>query len=290
MTDAATAYRIAIAAARPDLASAPMVVHTRGWDSDAVEAGGMIFKFPKRAEAEARLRKEAHLLALIRPRVPLPVPEMRLHEMPLLFSEHAMIPGTIIETRQYDSLSDAQRNAMAEALASFYAALHAIPVSEALASGTDAKPGWSRADAVLPVLAERLPASIYEFSTRVFAAYEALPDEDEVLGYFDGHGWNMAFDHDRGILNGLYDFADAGLGPRSRDFTYSNLISGDLTSRLIAAYERLTGAMIDRRTVALRTAVQTLAELAEPDAELESFTATVLRWHDYMQSHGELRI
>jgi aminoglycoside phosphotransferase (APT) family kinase protein len=290
MTDAATPYRIAIAAVRPDLASEPMVLHTRGWDSDAVEVARMIFKFPKRAEAEARLRKEARLLALIRPRVPLAVPDMRLHETPRLFSEHAMIPGSIIETRQYDNLSESQREAMAATLASFYAALHAIPVSEAVAAGADPKPEWPTADTVLPRLAKRLPASMQAFARKAFAAYEALPPEDEVLGYFDGHGWNMAFDHDRGRLNGLYDFADAGLGPRSREFTYSNLTSGDLTSRTVAAYERQTGSKIDPRTIALRTAVQALAELAEPDAEFESFTATVMRWHEYMQSHAELRI
>ncbi len=44
-----------------------------------------------------------------------------------------------------------------------------------------------------------------------------------VFGYFDGHGWNMAFDHEQGVLNGVYDFADAAIGPRSREFVYSNL-------------------------------------------------------------------
>ena len=37
-------------------------------------------------------------LALIAPRVPLPVPRMRLHETPVLFSETVMIPGGTIET------------------------------------------------------------------------------------------------------------------------------------------------------------------------------------------------
>ena len=37
-------YRAAIEAVRPDLIDMPMVVHTRGWDSNAVEAGDTIFK------------------------------------------------------------------------------------------------------------------------------------------------------------------------------------------------------------------------------------------------------
>ena len=76
MEDIAEEYRAAVRAVRPDLADVPMVLHTRGWDSNAVEAGDTIFKFPKHAEAPARLRREARFLALIAPRVPLAVPRM----------------------------------------------------------------------------------------------------------------------------------------------------------------------------------------------------------------------
>jgi hypothetical protein len=274
-------YRAAIAAVRPDLSGAPMVLHTRGWDSNAVEAGDTIFKFPKHADAPARLRREAKFLALIAPRVPLAVPRMILHESPTLFSEHVMIPGDIIETADYDVLSDAQKEGMAEALAAFYAALHTIPVSEAVAAGAEPKPEWPDAAAVLPVLHARLPAPVHEFAERVFAAYLELPHEDTIFGYFDGHGWNMAFDHQRGVLNGVYDFADAAIGPRTREFTYSSLTSTDLTERLITAYEAETGIAIDRRAVAIRMSVQNFSELAELEEHDPDFAATVVRWHDY---------
>ena len=139
MTPIAPDHLAAIAAVRPDLAGRPVLLHDRGWDSTAIEAGDTIFKFPRRPEAIPRLRREARYLALIRPRVPLRVPDMILHETPLLFSEHRMIPGTIIETAGYDALRGAQKQAMAEALAGFYAALHAIPLSEAVASGAGPK-------------------------------------------------------------------------------------------------------------------------------------------------------
>lgn len=281
MSEIAAQYRAAIAAVRPDLSRAPMVLHTRGWDSNAVEAGDIIFKFPKHADAPARLRREAKFLALIAPRVPLAVPRMILHESPTLFSEHVMIPGDIIETADYDVLSDAQKEGMAEALAAFYAALHTIPVSEAVAAGAEPKPEWPDAAAVLPVLHARLPAPVHEFAERVFAAYLELPHEDTIFGYFDGHGWNMAFDHQRGVLNGVYDFADAAIGPRTREFTYSSLTSTDLTERLIAAYEAETGIAIDRRAVAIRMSVQNFSELAELEEHDPDFAATVVRWHDY---------
>lgn len=280
----------AIRAVRPDLADRPMILHGHSWDSEAVEIGHTIFKFPKREEAIPRLRREARFLALIRPRVRLAVPDMILHETPMLFSEHRTIPGEIIETAGYGALTEAQRQAMGETLAAFYEDLHAIPLAEAIDVGADAKPEWPTADVVLPILAERLPAQMEGYAARAFDAYAALPHEDTIFGYFDGHGWNMAFDHERGVLNGVYDFADAALGPRSREFTYSNLISGDLTERIVFAYSRLTGRSVDLRVVAIRTAVQTLSELAEADSELELFMGGVTRWHDYMQSQPALKI
>ncbi|RYE09466.1 MAG: aminoglycoside phosphotransferase family protein [Hyphomicrobiales bacterium] len=283
-------YRAAIEAVRPDLADMPMVVHTRGWDSNAVEAGDTIFKFPKHDEAVGRLRREAGFLQLVHPRVPLAVPDMILHEEPMLFSQHRMIPGTIIETAGYEALDEAQRQAMGDALGGFYAALHAIPVSDAVAVGAEPKPEWPAGSVVLPALEAVLPGDALAVARRAFAAYEALPVEDAVFGYFDGHGWNMAFDHERGVLNGVYDFADAAIGPRSREFVYSNLTAPDLTLRIIATYERLTGLSIDRRTVALRTAVQNLSELAEAEEEDPHFTRGVIAWLDYMQAREDMRI
>jgi aminoglycoside phosphotransferase (APT) family kinase protein len=201
-----------------------------------------------------------------------------------------MIPGTIIETAGYDVLSEAQKQTMAEILAGFYAALHAIPVAEAIAAGAEPKPEWPEAEAILPVLRERLPIDVHAFAERVLAAYATLPREDVIFGYFDGHGWNMAFDHERGVLNGVYDFADAAIGPRSREFTYASLTSPDLTERMIPAYAELTGKPVDARTVAIRMSVQNLAELAELEAPDEAFAAGVVRWCEYQQGHPGLRL
>jgi aminoglycoside phosphotransferase (APT) family kinase protein len=287
------AYSDAIAAVHPELVDQPAILHMRGWDSDAVEIGGVIFKFPKRPDAVERLRREVRFLALIRPRVALAVPDMVLHEAPRPFSEHTMIPGSVIETAAYEALSEAGKRAMGETLGQFYAELHRIPIAEAIAAGAGPKPEWPPGEAALPSLAGRLPAAMLDYARRAFAAYAAVPAEDEIFGYFDGHGWNMAFDHARGRLNGVYDFADAAIGPRSRDFVSGNLTSGDLTERTVAAYSRLAGRAIDLRTVAIRTAVQGLSELAEPaeqSTDLELFRASVVRWHDWMQARPELRL
>ena len=94
----------------------------------------------------------------------------------------------------------------------------------------------------------------------------------------------------RQVLNGIYDFADGGIGPRHREFCYANFVSPDLSERIIAHYEALTGRTIDRRTVALHSAVQRLSELDQSEKEADWFIAGVVRWHDYMASNPALTV
>jgi hypothetical protein len=272
------------------LADEPMTLHTEGWDSTAVEAGGFLFKFPKTTTAADRLRREAKYLALIRPRVEMRIPELVIHDHPQVFSEHLMIPGNMLYAPQYDLLSDRQRDAMALQFGRFYAALHAIPLHEAEAAGALRIPNWPEAETVLPTADAMLPARLHDWSRRVLAAFEALPADDEIPGYFDGHGWNMAFDHERGVLNGIYDFADGGIGARHREFCYANFVSPDLSERIIRHYESATSHTIDRRTVALHSAVQRLSELDQSEKDAAWFIGGVVRWHDHMESVPALRV
>ena len=284
------AFRAAILAVRPELGDAAMTLHTEGWDSTAVEAGGFLFKFPKTATAADRLRREARYLALIRPRVAMRLPDLVIHEGAEVFSEHRMIPGDMLYTRQYDLLSDRRRDEMAMQLGRFYAALHAIPLGEAEAAGALRIPGWPNAETVLPTADAMLPSHLRDWSRRVFEAFAALPADDEIAGYFDGHGWNMAFDHEHGALNGIYDFADGGIGPRHREFCYANFVSPDLSERIIAHYEAAAGRTIDRRAVALHSAVQRLSELDQSEKDADWFIAGVVGWHDHMNARADLRV
>ncbi|MEF2070068.1 phosphotransferase family protein [Consotaella aegiceratis] len=257
---------VAILALYPDLDPSGFCFHRQGWDSVAIEAGGRsIFKFPKTAAAQAALQREAALLRLIRPRVSLPVPAMRLHGEDAVFSEHALIPGDHLLTAGYDALGPADRDTLAATLARFYRDLHRIAPADAKAAGVQALPPWMDADGIarraLPLLAPGIRAR----ATVALDLYRALgPDPlGSCLGYFDGHGWNMAFDHKKRRLNGIYDFADAGIGPVHQEFIYASFISFELSERLMAAYEALTRSSLDRRRIWVLTGVHRLWELAE---------------------------
>ena len=249
----------------PEFEQSRLVLLNAGWDSVGVEADGeWIFKFPRRPAAEERLRKECRLLALIRPRVELPVPEMVLYEAQALFSRHRKLPGQFLETHDYLALTDAQRDAVAEKMAGLYAQLHAIPHAEARAAGATAIDAWMP-PAEIARCEPYLPPDLVPHLAPTLAAYMALPEDPSelVYGYFDGHGWNMAFDKTTGTLNGVYDFADSGFGARHQDLSYSNWISRDLTLRIISRYERITGHAIARDRVMLYSQVLRFLEFAD---------------------------
>jgi hypothetical protein len=259
------AFRAAIVRAYPDLAASSIRILAESWDSTAVEAEGrLIFKFPRHEAAAQRLRKEAALLGLVRPVVSLPVPDLVLQEGPPLFSRHAKIPGEHLLTAHYEQLPEEARRGLAEDLARFHAALHRLDPGRMAAAGAGPVEAWGTADAIGARALPALPPALRPEAERVLAAYGGLAPEPHgsVYGFFDGHGWNMAFDHARQRLNGIYDFADSGIGPLHQEFVYSSLVSPDLTARLATAYEALTGVALDHRRIVVLTGTHRLWELA----------------------------
>jgi aminoglycoside phosphotransferase (APT) family kinase protein len=250
----------------PDCASGAFSPQTRGWDSLAIDVDDrLIFKFPRHEAARGRLEREAALLAIIHPAVTLPTPRMSLHQGPPLFSRHDKLRGTYLEPSVYARLEERARDRLAEDLARFYAELHALPAAAMRAAGATTLQPWLEPDEILrrawPVLTDTLRAH----AERIIAAWRALPPDPhgEAYGFFDGHGWNMAFDIGAARLNGVYDFGDSGFGPLQQEFIYSNMISTDLTARIVDRYEGFTGRSLDRRRIALLFEVLRLSELAQ---------------------------
>lgn len=259
-------YRDAVIRAFPDLAGATFRPLTMGWQSLALDVDDrLIFKFPRNQEAEQALRREARILATVRPHLTMPVPDLELFEKPMLFSRHDKIPGEHLLHDQYEKLTVEACERLAETLARFHAELHALaPETMRRAGATAIKPWLSLAEIRAKAL-PLVPTEHRALCQRTLDLYGALaPDPlGTTYGFFDGHGWNMAFDHARQQLNGVYDFADSGFGPMHQDFIYSTFVSFDLTRRIIDRYTRMTGRTIDKERVALLTGVHRLSELAE---------------------------
>jgi Phosphotransferase enzyme family len=277
-------YRNAIIKVFPELAGAAFSVMAAGWDCTAVDVDdALVFKFPRSTEAEMRLRKEARLLRAVRPAVSMHVPELTLNEGPPLFSSHHKIKGAYLLTDEYRALTTAQRERLADAMAQFYADLHCLSPERMAAAGAEPLMPWPDASAMRAAANALLPDHLQEFARETLDAWEGLGGDPHgaTYGFFDGHGWNMAFDHASATLNGMYDFADSGIGPLHQEFIYSTFIDEDLTLRIINRYEALTRKKIDRRRVETLTGVCRLVELAnaaEQPENLPMLTHNVEAW------------
>ncbi|SDL17546.1 Phosphotransferase enzyme family protein [Modicisalibacter muralis] len=265
MTDINT-YKETILSVFPQLKGAQFKPLTMGWHSTAVDVDDrLIFKFPKHQVAKRALLKEARLLEVIRPVVSMTVPNIEIHEGPPTFSYHRKLKGDHLLRVEYEGLSEATRQRMAAELARFYAQLHELDAQSMANAGAEAIEAWQTPDAIRAIALPALTPALRSYAEAIVEAFENLPDDPygTTFGFFDGHGWNMAFDHAQEQLTGIYDFGDSGFGPLHQEFIYSNFISHDLTERIVTEYEALTGRCIDRRRIDILTGQHRLSELAE---------------------------
>lgn len=250
----------------PELTGSVFKLATKGWDSVAVDVDDrLIFKFPLNLHAERALVREAAFLGVIRPSLTMAVPDMRIHDGPPIFSSHSKLRGEHLMTEDYEALPEAVRQRLGDDLARFYAELHDLDADRMRALGAGPILPWQSPETVRDKALPLLPSELTSYAETVIPDFQSLPPDPygTTFGFFDGHGWNMAFDHGQGRLNGVYDFADSGFGPLHQEFIYSNFISPDLTARIVSAYETLTGRQLDRRRIAILTGFHRLSELAE---------------------------
>ena len=279
-----------IAGVLPGLSGSEISTLASGWDSNAFAVEGrIVIKVPKHAKARERLRREAALLALVRPKLTLPVPDLHLVEGPPLFSWHEMLRGEQVQAADYHRLPEGARDRLGRDLGRFLAELHRVGVPAARDAGAVELAPWTPPGEVLSVIHPMLPPGMAVRAERVVADFVALPPDPlgQVYGHFDSHGWNMAFDPVGQVLNGVYDFADSGIGPRHQEFIYAGLVSFDLMGRVVRAYEAEAGLALDPARIATVAGMHRLWELAEGAGTMTERAAYVARFADWCAAFGE---
>jgi aminoglycoside phosphotransferase (APT) family kinase protein len=262
------AARDAILAAFPDLAGARFTELADGWESLAIDVdAALIFRFPRFERGVGQLAFEARLLAVLADGVTLPLPRTHFHPGPPAFAWHHRLPGSTLLPIHYARLPEAARDRLAEDLARFAAELHGMEAAPLREAGAGPMWKWPSPEDILRQAWPRLPPALQASAERIAAGCAALPSDPggTVFGHFDTHGWNLAFNHAAGRLRGVFDFAGSGFGALHRDFVAQSFIGPDLTARIQARYERLTGRTLDRRRIDLLTGLQRLMELGEAD-------------------------
>ncbi len=105
-----------------------------GWDNAAYLVGAdTVFRFPRRQGAAELLAREARILPLLAPHLPVPIPAPHYvgtptPEFPYPFVGYPYLYGAVASDVP---LSDAARTSLAAPLGTFLRALHGIPIDEA---------------------------------------------------------------------------------------------------------------------------------------------------------------
>jgi aminoglycoside phosphotransferase (APT) family kinase protein len=240
-----------LAAAHPALGVESARVVDTGWDFVVYDTGDWVVRVPRRPEVAAALAVERRLLALLAPRLPVPVPELSLHALAdgTAYVLYPRLPGRVASCEDAAPLGGA--------VAGVLTALHAVDVTDALLLGAPATGAVN-----LDLLADRAAAEVvpllpWEAVAALRTAFAELrePPPVEVLVHGDFGESNLLVS--RGALAGVIDWTDAHVGDPALDLAWFVQCLGVVAARsALAAYVPPAGADADvlwRRAVAHAT-------------------------------------
>ncbi len=236
----------------------------------------LIFRFPRFAAGVERLRYESALLAAIRPRLTLSVPEPRYAsfvppEPGAAFVGYPLLPGDPLWRERVAVSDPAVRDRLAAQLAGFLRSLHAVSVGD-LPAGTplalgftdpDWRVGWtSLCGRIEALVLPRLGAATRALLVAEFAAF--LNDDANfafapTLIHGDFGTGNILWDRARGAITAVLDFGAAGLGDPACDLaallTYGEAFAQAGYAAYPALATLLSRARFYRSTFALQEAL-----------------------------------
>ena len=227
-----TVQEIAEALHAPEMLSA-MIIDS-GQNNFVIDTGDLIVRVPRHDEARHDLAREAGILAVLAPRLPLPVPTPQLRTVGAhVVAVHCKLPGQPLLS--LDGMTDTQKLELAGELALFLQALHAIPVG-LLPAETAADPmaEWRALRDQLEAKAlPLLPAAV---GNSIRARFDRFVGQALVTPRTITHGdfgtGNILVDN--GKVSGIIDFAGCGIGDPAYDLASLSAGLGDEFLALMA--------------------------------------------------------
>lgn len=189
-----------------------------GQNSIAYELDGKILRLPRHAGAERDLVREAAALRALRPRLPVPVPDLELHSIDgQLVSLHPKIIGEPLA--DLSGLTERAQGALAADLAAFLGALHSIPIAHLEVQPAEALSSeWGRLlsqceATAFPLLPPKVATGLRKSFSDFLTTCDDLP---RCIIHGDFGSGNILVEHGR--LSGVIDFSGCGPGDPAYDF------------------------------------------------------------------------
>lgn len=237
-----------ISYAFPRLSIEQATPNTTGWDSFVLEVNGnLIFRFPLRPEIEAELRTESELLRELANVLSVPVPDYKYIWKGDATYTHPFVGYPKIEgVHPHQLVNSPVRDILAAELGTFISSLHAFPIEQAIEAGVReySQEAWWR------VHAQRSPEVEGVIRPLVSAEQWAQIDAQwhSLVATLKGSAFRPVFVHNdlfsshifcdpnSGLLTGIIDWGDAGIGDPAKDFGGLLYDCGSVFTEQVAAH------------------------------------------------------
>jgi len=209
----------------------------------------LVFRFARDEAGCRALEREARLLAFVRPRVSLPVPEIvRQHQDCIVYR---FIPGVPLDRRRLLALDASSRSAVLEQLGRFLHELHGLePVTGPMAESADMRKRYE--DLYQSIERELLPSMMVWAGDWARELFRPALDGSLDLSYAPVmiHGdlapYHLCFDPTTPRLSGVIDFGNAGPGDPARDIGSLILAFGESLLRHVESVYPAISGLLDR--------------------------------------------
>ena len=211
----------------PDLALQDVHVNREGMVNVAVIVNrGRVFRFPRAERGAALLQHEKNALDLVRQYVDIPVPhwDYRSDEM----ISYPFIPGDPLLTDDLLRMSEQEKDAVADVLATFLKQMHSMPMAKVKAAAIQQSETVRTVEEQLQfyqdVQTRLFPlmwADGREWVKRLFAPFLAdhtFLEYEPAFMNGDLGVYHLLFDRQTNQFNGIIDFGTAGIGDPAQDF------------------------------------------------------------------------
>ncbi len=215
---------------------------THGWDHAVLILDeALVFRAPKTEAYRRALANEARLLRHLRPRVEVGIPDYVYESADGSFAGYPLLAGRELDVATFGRLSEAEREQIAEQLATFLTAVHETPRPVAREFGVseqDPRKDYEdlRCDTealVLPRLAPREVQVVGAFLAELAADLQSTPPTCLVHG--DLSGAHILWDAENQQVN-VIDFSDRSIGDPALDFDGLMGYGRDFAGRVLERY------------------------------------------------------
>lgn len=200
-----------------------VIILGQGLDSIAYLVNNeYIFKQSKHDEAKINLKKEIQILNYLKGKTTLQIPDIEYYSEEYNVCGYKEIKGNKLTHSIYKSMSDDEKDMLAQDIAMFLRKMHSIPLPDVYGSELNIIDDYSSDyDALRETIYDKIPDKSKEYIDNLYKRIlndERISQYDKALCHNDLSCNHIIIQNNKAV--GIIDFGDATITDRDKDFIY----------------------------------------------------------------------